>query len=114
MGWSQDEVGKDDRGAFVDELTWCPARDHGLKEKRPDELSHGRKSSMITGYVKGARNVNRKSESESHFVGRVRLLRFLARASELRRTAKPYARADTDGPQGTKGGVHSMRLTSFA
>jgi hypothetical protein len=58
MGWSQDEVGEDDRGEFADELTWRPARDHIFKEKHPGELSSGRKSSMIKGYVKGARNVN--------------------------------------------------------
>jgi hypothetical protein len=68
MGWLQNEVGEEDRGAFTGELTWCPARDQIFKEKRPDELSSGRNSSMIKGYVKGARNVNRKCESESHIV----------------------------------------------
>ena len=53
--------------AFADKLTWCPARDHALKEQRPGELSPGRNSSMIKGYVKGARNVNCKCESGSHF-----------------------------------------------
>ena len=37
------------------------------KKKRPGEFSPGRNSSMIKGYVKGARNVNRKCESESLF-----------------------------------------------
>jgi hypothetical protein len=53
MGWLQNEVGEEDRGAFTGELTWCPARDQIFKEKRPDELSSGRNSSMIKGYVKG-------------------------------------------------------------
>jgi hypothetical protein len=37
-------------------------------QKRPRGFSSGRNSSMIKGYVKGARNVNRKCESVSHFV----------------------------------------------
>jgi hypothetical protein len=37
------------------------------KQKRPQGLSSGRNSSMIKGYVKGARIVNPKCESESHF-----------------------------------------------
>jgi hypothetical protein len=35
-------------------------------QKRPRGLSSGRNSSMFHGYVKGARNVNTKCESESH------------------------------------------------
>ena len=50
MGWSQDEVGEDDRGAFADVLT--SARPW-FQRKRPGELSPGRNSSMIKGYVKG-------------------------------------------------------------
>jgi basic membrane lipoprotein Med (substrate-binding protein (PBP1-ABC) superfamily) len=37
------------------------------KQKRPQGLSSGRNSSMIKGYVKGARKVNPKCEPESHF-----------------------------------------------
>lgn len=37
------------------------------KQKRPQGLSFGRNSSMIEGCVKGARKVNPKCESESHF-----------------------------------------------
>ena len=98
---------------FGECLEKCSAR-NWFQKKSPRELFSGRNSSIVKGYVKGARNVNRKCESGSHFVGRVRLLRLLTRASELRKTAKPYARADTDGPQGTRGEGHSVRLTSFA
>ena len=38
------------------------------KQKRPRGLSSGRNSSMIKGYVKGARKVNPKCESESHYL----------------------------------------------
>jgi hypothetical protein len=41
-------------------------RDVGENKKRPRGLSSGRKTSMIYRYVKGARNVNTKCESESH------------------------------------------------
>ena len=53
MGWFQDEVGEEDSGAFTGELTCCPARDEIFKKKRPGELSSGRNSSMMQGYVKG-------------------------------------------------------------
>jgi hypothetical protein len=53
MGWSQDEVDEEDRGAFTGELKSCPARDQIFKEKRPGELSTKRNSSMIKEYVKG-------------------------------------------------------------
>jgi hypothetical protein len=53
MGWFQDEVDEEDRGAFTGELTSRPARDQIFKEKSPGKLSSGRNSSMIKGYVKG-------------------------------------------------------------
>jgi uncharacterized protein (DUF983 family) len=63
------------------------------KEKRPGELSPGRNSSMIKGYVKGARNVNRKCESESLFLMMLICVKSLENCADDkgRKTATEYA-----------------------